>query len=665
MKKAILTIFFILTCSFFFVRYNLASHEYFNHIVYAEKEIPGFYSIQIPHDILKNDSNKILNIIEENLNKYQGNLFITKNENNHYKKYVFLTDESQYKKLLNINDLSQSIQTFDHTFDFKIYNLNKIFIDGYKLEGEAYVTFPNNQLFDQFKNEVNSSLDISIKDLEDTSGQVDQMIWIILCLFAFYFILILVIIYDLLQNYKLFSIKKLEGYSFFSIGFDYIYPIIQSQFFITFIGFFILTLLVCKNINQYVIRFLIDNFFILFIFLIITLVICLIIIYHFRYVKAIDFIKNKGPSKSIIYFNQGLLFIIVLMIIFLSSIGIETGYSILSRINNYNEWNTMKHYSILSEISNIDNNDFFTSKTYLNAQKKIYKEFNKIGSIYADFNEYDKETYNKTSMAYINTNYLKKQLIKDTHGHIISIHENEKKRVVLVPDNLQYTKKQIYKMTEAMFDVSHGIKIIYYKNNQRFFTYNSLIVSDYTNSIKNPIVQVLTNKNGTVEDYDVILGYKYNPYKIKGTKNKINSILKKYHLKQYISKIITAYDEMSLLNHQEQTIFIAVTIVFVMLLSLMILMIYQNIYIFIKYHTKLLAIKTMNGYTTFNKYSYFMKSTLLLFLLTFLISLFCHYYFIYTLIIHLILIILWGITYIVSIRKFEQKNIIYLLKGTH
>ena len=424
-------------------------------------------------------------------------------------------------------------------------------------------------------------------------------------------------------------------------------------------------MLVCKNINQYVIRFLIDNFFILFIFLIITLVICLIIIYHFRYVKAIDFIKNKGPSKSIIYFNQGLLFIIVLMIIFLSSIGIETGYSILSRINNYNEWNTMKHYSILSEISNIDNNDFFTSKTYLNAQKKIYKEFNKIGSIYADFNEYDKETYNKTSMAYINTNYLKKQLIKDTHGHIISIHENEKKRVVLVPDNLQYTKKQIYKMTEAMFDVSHGIKIIYYKNNQRFFTYNSLIVSDYTNSIKNPIVQVLTNKNGTVEDYDVILGYKYNPYKIKGTKNKINSILKKYHLKQYISKIITAYDEMSLLNHQEQTIFIAVTIVFVMLLSLMILMIYQNIYIFIKYHTKLLAIKTMNGYTTFNKYSYFMKSTLLLFLLTFLISLFCHYYFIYTLIIHLILIILWGITYIVSIRKFEQKNIIYLLKGTH
>lgn len=666
MKKAILTIFFILTCSFFLVRYNLTSHDYFNHIVYAEKEMPGFYSVQIPHDILKNDSHKILNTIEDNLNKYQGNLFITKNKDNQYKKYVFLTNETQYKKLLNINSLySQPVQMFDHTFNFKIYSLNKIFIDGYKLEGEVHVTFPNNQLFNQFKNEINSSLDISIKDLEDSSGQIDLMIWIILCLFAFYFILILVIIYDLLKNYKLFSIKKLEGYSFFSIAYDYIFTIIKSQFFITFIVFLLLTLLVCKNINHYVIRFLINNFFILFIFLIITLIICLFIIYHFRYVKAIDFIKNKGPSKTIIYFNQGLLFIIVLMIIFLFSIGIETGYFILSRINNYNEWNSMKHYSILSEISNIDNSDLFTSKTYLNTQKEIYKEFNKIGSIYADFNEYDKETYNKTSMAYVNTNYLKKQMIKDVNGHVISIHENEKKRVVLVPDNLHYTKKQIYKMTKNMFDTSKGIKIIYYKNNQRFFTYNSLIVSNYSNSIENPIIQVLTNTNGTIEDYDVILGYKYNPYKIKGTQSEINSILKKYHLKQYISKTITAYDEMSLLNHQEQTIFIAVTIVFIILISLMILMIYQNIHIFIKYHTKLLAVQTMDGYSIFNKYSYFMKSTFLLFLITFFISLFCHYYFIYALIIHLILIFLWGITYMVSIKKFEQKNIIYLLKGIH
>lgn len=654
MKKAIIIIFCILTCNFFSVSYTLTSHEYFNHIVYAEKELPDFYSIQIPHDIMNNDSTQILHTVKNCLDKYQGNLFITKNKDNHYKKYVYLThDKNQYLK---------STPVFDHTFTFNIYTLDKLLSDGYQLEGEVHVTFPNEPSFNQFKNEMNAILHISIKDLNDSSGQVDYMIWIIICLAAFYFILVLVIIYDLLQNYKLFSIKRLEGYSLFSIGYDYICPIIQSQFLITFIGFFVLTLLVCRHINQSVIHFLIDHFLILFLFLSLTLIICVLMINRFKDVKAIDFLKNKGPSKTIIYFNQVVLFMMVLVILFLSSIGIETGYSLLSRMNNHNEWNTMKQYSILSEVSNVENSDLFTSQSFLNKQKELYQDFNRLGSIYADFNEYDKETYTFTSMAYVNTNYLKKQVIQDIHGHTIHISEDEKKRVVLAPQN--YSKKKIYKMTQAMSDTPHGIKIIYYKSNQKFFTYNSLIVSDHSNSITNPVVQVLTNENGSPEDYDVILGYKYNPYKIKGSQERIHSILKKHDLDQYASKIITAYDEMSLLNHQEQTLFIAVIMISVALVSLMILMIYQNIHIFIQYHASLLAIETMEGYTPLSKYFYFVKSTVVLFISTFLISLLCHSYFIYTLIIHLILMTLWGMTYVLSIKKFERKNIIHLLKGT-
>jgi F0F1-type ATP synthase membrane subunit c/vacuolar-type H+-ATPase subunit K len=121
---------------------------------------------------------------------------------------------------------------------------------------------------------------------------------------------------------------------------------------------------------------------------------------------------------------------------------------------------------------------------------------------------------------------------------------------------------------------------------------------------------------------------------------------------------------MSLLNHQEQTLFIAVIMISVALVSLMILMIYQNIHIFIQYHASLLAIETMEGYTPLSKYFYFVKSTVVLFISTFLISLLCHSYFIYTLIIHLILMTLWGMTYLLSIKKFERKNIIHLLKGT-
>ena len=56
----------------------------------------------------------------------------------------------------------------------------------------------------------------------------------------------------------------------------------------------------------------------------------------------------------------------------------RAGYSLLSRMNNHNEWNTMKHYSILSEVSNVENSDLFTSQNFLNKQKELYQEFNHL-----------------------------------------------------------------------------------------------------------------------------------------------------------------------------------------------------------------------------------------------------------------------------------------------
>ena len=47
-------------------------------------------------------------------------------------------------------------------------------------------------------------------------------------------------------------------------------------------------------------------------------------------------------------------------------------------MNNHNEWNTMKHYSILSEVSNVENSDLFTSQNFLNKQKELYQEFNHL-----------------------------------------------------------------------------------------------------------------------------------------------------------------------------------------------------------------------------------------------------------------------------------------------
>ena len=65
------------------------------------------------------------------------------------------------------NQYVKSTPMFDHTFTFNVYHLDKLLSDGYQLEGEVYVTFPNEQSFNQFKNEMNATLHISIKDLND------------------------------------------------------------------------------------------------------------------------------------------------------------------------------------------------------------------------------------------------------------------------------------------------------------------------------------------------------------------------------------------------------------------------------------------------------------------------------------------------------------------
>lgn len=86
---------------------------------------------------MNNDSTQILHTVENCLDKYLGNLFITKNKDNHYKKYVYLThDKNQYLK---------STSMLDHAFTFNTYTLDRLLSDGYQLEGEVHVTFLNEQ----------------------------------------------------------------------------------------------------------------------------------------------------------------------------------------------------------------------------------------------------------------------------------------------------------------------------------------------------------------------------------------------------------------------------------------------------------------------------------------------------------------------------------------
>lgn len=150
---------------------------------------------------------------------------------------------------------------------------------------------------------------------------------------------------------------------------------------------------------------------------------------------------------------------------------------------------------------NSDNESVFLGKTYMQAQRQLYRCFNRKGSLLADFNEFDEENNSSTSQAYVNVNYIEKHQIRDTQGHLIHISDHEKRRVVLVRDDGRYSDSKVIEMTKGMYETPHGIKIIRYDHRQKFFTYNSMILNHHTNDLNNIVLQVLTDSNGTDEDF--------------------------------------------------------------------------------------------------------------------------------------------------------------------
>lgn len=141
----------------------------------------------------------------------------------------------------------------------------------------------------------------------------------------------------------------------------------------------------------------------------------------------------------------------------------------------------------------------------------------------------------------------------------------------------------------------------------KFFSYNSRVIHDYTNSLKNIVVAVRTENNGDDIDYDRIMGYKGNPLKIKAKdKNEVISVLKKYGLEKYPVQIISAYDDMADLNNNEMITTICLILTIGLLIVLMGKAIYQGLYCYVNINQKLIAVKKLHGFSLLKQYvSYF------------------------------------------------------------
>ncbi len=672
MKKTIYGMILILTLCVFFMQYSFKSNDVFASIVNAETKLENHYTLQLPHAILKQNDTFVLESVIDTLDTYQASMFVSKKIDQHYYKYVYVQDTSTYVKLFEMNEDEYAssqvgngkyIETFNQDFAFTIYPLQQLFQDGFVLQGEVSVVFEDVQMKKQFIDTLNQLLDIDIKETQYYSGQPDFAWAMILTIIAFYFVIVLLVIYDLLSQFKRFAIYRLHGYSMYMIWKKYTLPVVLYECVLGILIYVVFSALLCRGYNGIVLSFLMEGILMVIILSFITLLLITICISCFHQMNVIDFLKNKRITSGFTGFNQVVFLVIILILTKLFLVFFDSGGILLTRLHNQKQWEVMQDFYVLPVVENVEDPTLFSSVQFIEKQKQLFVTYNALGSIYADFNEFVPERLHENSMAYVNCNYINQQIIFDEHGEEIQIEETQKEKVVLVPEGIEKSEVEIIAQVRSMYDITKGIQIQYYDSQSKFFTYNTQIQVNYSNYLQDIILVVLTNENGVGNEYDVVLGIANNPYKIKADLIHIQKTLQEIELSQYIETYITAYDEMATLRNNETIVFISVIVTLGILILLMYVMITQNINLFIARYTTHLCVETMCGYAFLRKYWQLIEVNVYTFLISILINICIGYDVVYMCLFYSVFIGVWWILFMRKCRSVEKASILKMIKG--
>lgn len=652
MKKVNSIILIIISILTFFILYNDAEFKNLDNITRFEDKLDNSYKLIIPSDVNKQHSKVVLKDIKEVLDKYNANIYYTKLEENtdgseKYIKYIYFTNPNYLSNLkvsngrvfsLDENNSDKFLST-DKTGDSKQIGQISVFNKGTHLEIHTLSSLLEKKLFlDGYCNvKLNNGQDINsfIKDLENklhitgitvSQGFEDETTissqWFVIL--ALYFLVILVILYDILKSYKNIGIKKMLGFSKTSIWLDKFKTLAFMQIIIQIIVTIVLCLIKFKYYNDYISNFLIELFLIYTIELVILFIATLIPYIYINKIKVSDMIKNKQPTKEIIIFNLIIkslfiiIFFIILNISFLNFDEIKNAYS-----TSYGKWEEMSDYAIISSVYDMPTEELFGDKAF-DKQEEMYKYFNKKGAILADFSEYSpstrairlkESTYAfESDNVWVNPNYLKINKVYDVNGNEVKISEEETKTLVLVPDKYRNLEKEIteyYKFqnrgSSDPIKQNQQIKLIWIKSNQKLFTYALDINPKQNNTVLDPFINVTTEHNGDYSEFSKVMAYSENPFKMKldnsmTIDDNIRPELRELGFNQYILDIPRASDAVAVESKQIKDVMkLLVSIMIILVISLVITII-QNIYTYFKNYKTYLSVRHFLGYGLFNTF---------------------------------------------------------------
>ena len=443
----------------------------------------------------------------------------------------------------------------------------------------------------------------SLMDINEYS--IYTMYYIVILLFFILSLGILLFIYDIIGKSKSFGIKKLYGYSDFKIIFEIFKEDILKVVALSNLSaiLFIITLLYFKNgltgFKQYI------SIYISLIFVvdIILMIIMTTIVLLFKGKNNIQ-LMLKGKRRNIILLNTIIKIIISIIGILILVLNLNTFNNYKAKINKLENWDKAKNLGFIGVNfpgDTIDNEiRFYPYEVKLG---DLWNDINDKGGIMSGYSqlfksdviEKEKLQPNLAYMMLINENYLKENIVLDENGDRVKKIDDDKNTVtVLVPrqfkdkeellkdglryihqghyDIINYTYKEALEIREGKrerqreeeelieyIEKEYSFlkqKIVYTKDNQKLFTYDTgemdLYRKDFKgyynddeNTLTDPILLVMTNDNlkEGLKSHAVMNGtmkFRFEDYKY--PEDGIVPLLQKHGLIDSLVEITTVYD---------------------------------------------------------------------------------------------------------------------------
>lgn len=639
MKKFIAVILLAISMLSFFILYNDYKEEQIFNMKNIEHHLKNSYEVVIPTKInilprakqyehllsaanggeasiyfaridQKGGSQKIIKYIYTQDNKYMDNFEILEGrkldksdmDTHHYLSTKDNGDPNQIGVIAGIGGMDMEIRTLQNMLD-----------DGFFIDGECTVTVSNGLTIDYFADIFKSGIDSKLEvttPIDIGNFEKKGYLQVIPLLSIF----ILLILYDILISYKKIAIEKMLGFSLFDIWKKRILKIIIIQISTIFIATITMSVVLFKDFNILYIKFykyLVIKYIML---IIITVIIASIPFIYTENIKILCIIKNKKNIKEIIIVNKVVEIILCVLLVFLINIQFENYDNIKKAFDNScKQWDEASKYRVL-RLNRLDF-DIVSTKTFTRDTIEVYKYFNKKGAILAAFGSYtgQSEKLNAdlgelTQCAVVNPNYLKSNPAYDIEGNMITVSEDNKNLILIVPDKYKDNENEIRGIYgDDPQSSNNKVEIIWMKSGQRFFSYNFSVNVNDGNHVKDPILRV-SPENGSFPVYNTqVFNIEGNPFKVRIEEGKtddesIMPILDTYGFSSYGVQINYANEQMASDTKDYKDMFKYLIIGIVSSLFVMGIIIVQNIQNFVEQYKVRLALRQLHGYSKAAKY---------------------------------------------------------------